>query len=154
MYRRNWRELIRPRGLNIEDGSLSDSYGRFSCEPLERGFGITLGNSLRRTLLSSLQGAAITAVKFDKVAHEFTSVPDVIEDVTDIILNLKEAILRIHEPKSFILRLDVQGPADVCAKHIQTSDLAEILKSGSPYCYRDRRRAFGPRYHGRPRARI
>jgi DNA-directed RNA polymerase subunit alpha len=124
---RNWRELIRPRGLNIEENTLSDTYGRFSCEPLERGFGITLGNSLRRVLLSSLQGAAITAVKFEAVAHEFTSIPDVVEDVTDILLNLKETIFRIHEPKSYTLRIDVEGPKDITAKDIRISDLVEVL---------------------------
>ena len=81
MYRRNWRELIRPKGLNVEEDTRSETYGRFSCEPLERGFGTTLGNSLRRVLLSSLQGSAITAVKFDRVSHEFTSIPDVVEYV-------------------------------------------------------------------------
>ncbi|MCP4675220.1 MAG: DNA-directed RNA polymerase subunit alpha [Deltaproteobacteria bacterium] len=126
MYRRNWRELIRPRGLNAEEGN-TDTYGRFSCEPLERGFGITLGNSLRRILLSSLQGAAVIATKFDEVSHEFTSVPDVVEDVTDIILNFKEIIFRIHEPKEFHLRIDVEGPKEVKAKDIQISDQVEIL---------------------------
>ena len=127
MYRRNWRELIRPRGLNVEDTTHTETYGRFSCEPLERGFGITLGNSLRRVLLSSLQGAAITAVKFDAVSHEFTSVPDVVEDVTDIVLNLKETVLRIHEPKKFTLRIDVDGPREVKAGDIQVSNLVEVL---------------------------
>ncbi|MCP4603414.1 MAG: DNA-directed RNA polymerase subunit alpha [Proteobacteria bacterium] len=127
MYRRNWRELIRPRGLDVEDGTHSGMYGRFSCEPLERGFGITLGNSLRRVLLSSLQGAAITAVKFDEVSHEFTSIPDVVEDVTDIVLNLKETVLRIHEPKMFNLKIDVDGPAEVKAKDVRVSNLVEVL---------------------------
>lgn len=127
MYRRNWRELIRPRGLIVEDSTLSTTYGKFFCEPLERGFGITLGNSLRRVLLSSIQGAAITAVKFDSVAHEFTSIPDVVEDVTDIVLNLKEIIFRAHEAKPHLLRIDVDGPADVKAKHIQVSNLVELL---------------------------
>ncbi|MDD5306320.1 MAG: DNA-directed RNA polymerase subunit alpha [Deltaproteobacteria bacterium] len=127
MYRRNWRELIRPRGLIVDQESLTGTYGRFTCEPLERGFGITLGNSLRRVLLSSLQGASITAVKFESVSHEFTSVPDVVEDVTDIVLNLKEVILRIHEPKSHNLRIDVAGPAEVKARDIQGSNLVEIL---------------------------
>ncbi len=127
MYMRNWRELIRPRGLNAEEGSLTDTYGRFTCEPLERGFGITLGNSLRRVLLSSLQGAAITAVKFDTVSHEFTSIPDVVEDVTDIVLNLKESVFRVHEPKSFNIRIDVDGPAEVKASDIRVSDLVEVL---------------------------
>jgi len=127
MYRRNWRELIRPRGLTVDQDSATDRYGRFSCEPLERGFGITLGNSLRRVLLSSLQGAAITAVKFDDVSHEFTSIPDVVEDVADIILNLKEVILRLHEAKELTLRIDVEGPAEVKARDIQTTAQVEVL---------------------------
>jgi DNA-directed RNA polymerase subunit alpha len=127
MYQRNWRELIRPRGLVVDPDSLTDRYGRFSCEPLERGFGITLGNSLRRVLLSSLQGAAITAVKFDDVAHEFTSIPDVVEDVTDILLNFKEIIIRLHEAKNFSLRIDIDGPAEVTAKDIQVVSQVEVL---------------------------
>jgi len=127
MYQRNWRELIRPRGLMVDQDSLTGRYGRFACEPLERGFGITLGNSLRRVLLSSLQGAAITAVKFDDVAHEFTSIPDVVEDVTDILLNLKEVILRLHEVKTYSLRIDIDGPAEVTAKDIQAVSQVEVL---------------------------
>src|SRR6476661_4323259 len=96
---RNWRDLIRPRKLEVETDSLTETYGRFSCEPLERGFGTTLGNSLRRVLLSSLQGAAITAVKIDGALHEFQTLPDVVEDVTDIVLNLKEVIVEMHDPK-------------------------------------------------------
>jgi DNA-directed RNA polymerase subunit alpha len=127
MYQRNWRELIRPRGLVVDQDSLTGRYGRFACEPLERGFGITLGNSLRRVLLSSLQGAAITAVKFDDVAHEFTSIPDVVEDVTDILLNLKEVIIRLHEAKTYSLRIDIDGPAEVTAKDIQVVSQVEVL---------------------------
>jgi len=130
MYRRNWRELIRPKGLIVEDATRSETYGRFSCEPLERGFGITLGNSLRRVLLSSLQGCAITAVKFGQVSHEFTSIPDVVEDVTDIVLNLKEVILRIHEPKQINVRIDVDGPKEVTAGDIDASGIVEILNPG------------------------
>jgi DNA-directed RNA polymerase subunit alpha len=127
MFQRNWRELIRPRNLVADQESLTDNYGRFSCEPLERGFGITLGNSLRRVLLSSLQGTAIIAVKFDEASHEFTSIPDVVEDVTDIILNLKEVVLKLHEPKEIALRVDVEGPCKVTAKDIQTNSLVEVL---------------------------
>ena len=87
---RNWRELIRPKTIVVDEDSRTDTYGKFVCEPLERGFGITVGNSLRRILLSSLQGAAIVSVSFDDVVHEFTTIPGVIEDVTDVILNLKE----------------------------------------------------------------
>ena len=94
---KNWRELIRPRRLEIEENEKTKStYARFSCEPLERGFGQTLGNSLRRVLLSSLQGAAITSVRIRGVLHEFSSIPGVLEDVSDIVLNLKEVRLRLH----------------------------------------------------------
>jgi len=95
---RNWRDLIKPKSVPVEDAS--STYGKFVCEPLERGFGITLGNALRRVLLSSLQGAAITAIKVDGALHEFTSVPDVVEDVTDIVLNLKEVVVKAHSPKN------------------------------------------------------
>src|SRR2546422_2937257 len=90
VFAKNWRDLIRPKVLEIDRTTLTRTYGRFSCEPLERGFGTTLGNSVRRVLLSSLQGAAITAVKIDGALHEFQTLPEVVEDVTDIILNLKE----------------------------------------------------------------
>ena len=98
---RNWRELISPKRLELDPKTSSRFFGKFACEPLERGFGITIGNALRRVLLSSLQGAAITWVKIDGVLHEFSSVPGVREDVTDIILNLKEVRLKLNgdEPK-------------------------------------------------------
>ncbi|HQF76565.1 MAG TPA: DNA-directed RNA polymerase subunit alpha, partial [Syntrophales bacterium] len=86
---RNWRSLIRPKRIEIDEKTHSASYAEFTVQPLERGYGITLGNSLRRVLLSSIQGAAIVSVRFDKVLHEFSSIPGVKEDVTDIILNLK-----------------------------------------------------------------
>ena len=92
MVSRNWRDLIRPKAIHIEQESASDFYAKFTCEPLERGFGITVGNSLRRVLLASLQGAAITAVRMEGALHEFTTIPDVVEDVTDIILNLKDVV--------------------------------------------------------------
>src|SRR6478736_7578145 len=97
---RNWRDLIRPRGIQIEQETLTEFYGRFTCEPLERGYGITLGNSLRRVLLSSLQGAAITAVRVEGALHEFTTISDVVEDVSDIILNIKEIVFKAEEAKS------------------------------------------------------
>src|SRR5258705_113777 len=92
---RNWQTLIRPRRIDVED-NLSSTYGRFECAPLERGMGLTLGNSLRRVLLSSLQGAAITSVRIEGVQHEFSTIPGVLEDVTDVILNLKEVRLRAN----------------------------------------------------------
>src|SRR6476646_10914419 len=94
---RNWRDLIRPRGIQIEAETLTDFYGKFTCEPLERGYGITVGNSLRRVLLSSLQGAAITAVRLDGALHEFTTIDDVKADVTDIVLNHKEVVFHAAE---------------------------------------------------------
>src|SRR6266566_4000378 len=108
---RNWRDMIRPRGITIEQETLTEFYGKFTCEPLERGFGITLGNALRRVLLSSLQGAAITAVRFEKALHEFTTIPDVVEDVTDIILNMKEVVLSAQGSKlSYTVQVDKEGP--------------------------------------------
>src|SRR5579885_432597 len=106
---RNWRDLIRPRGIQVETETLTDFYGKFTCEPLERGYGITLGNSLRRVLLSSLQGTAITAVRLEGALHEFTSIGDVVEDITDIVLNLKEVVLKAASPKQYTVRIDKEG---------------------------------------------
>ena len=104
---RNWRELIRPKMLEGDRETLTPTYGRFSCEPLERGFGTTLGNGLRRVLLSSLQGAAICAVKIEGALHEFQTLPDVVEDVTDIVLNLKDVLIKVYDPKPRTLRIEM-----------------------------------------------
>jgi DNA-directed RNA polymerase subunit alpha len=124
---RNWIDLIRPRSIQIEPETATDFYAKFTCEPLERGYGITVGNSLRRVLLSSLQGAAITALRVDGALHEFTSINDVVEDVTDIVLNLKEVVLRADAPKQHILRLEKEGPGPVLAGDIQLTDGLKIL---------------------------
>src|SRR5882672_2489884 len=116
MVARNWRDLIRPKGISIDTDSANNFYAKFVCEPLERGFGITVGNSLRRVLLSSLQGAAITAIRTEGALHEFTTVPDVVEDVSDIILNLKEVVLKAVAPKTYTVRIDREGPGPVYAK--------------------------------------
>jgi DNA-directed RNA polymerase subunit alpha len=129
---KNWRDLIRPRKLEVEHDSLTPSYGKFSCEPLERGFGITVGNALRRVLLSSLQGAAITAVRIEGALHEFTTLPDVVEDVTDIILNLKEVLLRVDDGRARVLRLDKEGEGTVTAGDIAVVDGVEILNPDHP----------------------
>jgi DNA-directed RNA polymerase subunit alpha len=129
---KNWRDLIRPRMLELEERT--ETYGKFVCEPLERGFGITLGNSLRRILLSSLQGAAITAVKIEGALHEFTTLPDVVEDVTDIILNLKEVLVRTHDAKPRVIRLDKEGEGKVTARDITLVDGVEILNPEHPVC--------------------
>src|SRR5438105_12346281 len=106
---KNWRDLIRPKMLEVDRESLTHTYGKFTCEPLERGFGTTIGNSLRRILLSSLQGSAITAIKIEGALHEFTTIPDVVEDVTDIVLNLKEVLVKSVDAKARVLRLDKDG---------------------------------------------
>lgn len=131
---RNWREMIRPKTVPVEQETLTEYYGKFVAEPLERGFGITLGNSLRRVLLSSLQGAAITAVKIEGALHEFTSVPDVVEDVTEMVLNFKEVVVRSHTAKTQIVRIDKEGPCEVRAKDIITNDQIEILNPDHKIC--------------------
>lgn len=124
---RNWRDLIRPRTLEKELETLTSTYGRFTCEPLERGFGITIGNSLRRVLLSSLQGAAITAVRIEGALHEFTTLPGVVEDVTDIVLNLKEVLIKMNEVGPRILRLEKKGEGVVRAGDILAPEGITIL---------------------------
>ena len=124
---RNWRDLIRPRNLEVDVESLTPTYGKFTCEPLERGFGTTLGNSLRRILLSSLQGAAITAVKIEGALHEFTTIPEVVEDVTDIVLNLKEVLLKAVDSKPRVLRIEKDGEGRVNAGDIHLTDGIEVL---------------------------
>jgi DNA-directed RNA polymerase subunit alpha len=129
---RNWTELIKPKKVEADEKSLSPDYGKFSCEPLERGFGQTLGNALRRTLLSSLMGAAITSVRFRTVLHEFSTIPGVTEDVTDIILNLKEVRLRLHDSEQENLRIEAKGPKAVLARDIQAGPNVEILNGDQP----------------------
>jgi DNA-directed RNA polymerase subunit alpha len=124
---RNWRDLIRPKNVQVDRDVLTPTYGKFVAEPLERGYGITLGNSLRRILLTSLQGAAIYAIRVEGAQHEFTSVPDVAEDVTDIVLNLKEVKLKMHTHEQRNLRIDVTGPAKVTAKDIVHDSSVEML---------------------------
>jgi DNA-directed RNA polymerase subunit alpha len=126
-YYRFWRDLIKPKGFEIDRETLRDDYARFTIKPLERGYGVTLGNSLRRILLSSMMGSAVSAVKFEGVLHEFTTIPDVLEDVTDIILNLKEVRFRQYNAEVQTLRISKKGPGRVTAADIQTNDQIEIL---------------------------
>ncbi len=127
MKERNWRELIRPKRLEVDAASATDRYGKFVAEPLERGFGTTLGNALRRVLLSSLQGAAVCQVRFDGVPHEFSTIPGVKEDVTDIILNLKEVRLRAHTDKPKRVRLRKTGPGEARAGDMEVGTTLEVL---------------------------
>lgn len=124
---RNWRDLIKPKVIEIEKDTLTPTYGKFVIKPLERGYGITLGNSLRRILLSSLQGAAIYAVKIDGVLHEFSTITGVREDVTNIVLNLKELRLKLNEGERDVMRLDVSGEREIKARDIKASSKIEIL---------------------------
>lgn len=126
-YYKFWRELIKPKGFEVERETLTDRYGKFHIRPLERGYGVTLGNSLRRVLLSSMMGSAVSAVKFEGVLHEFSTIPDVLEDVTDIILNLKEIRFKQYDPELKTLRISKQGPGTVTAADIQLSDNVEVL---------------------------
>ncbi|HTJ41845.1 MAG TPA: DNA-directed RNA polymerase subunit alpha [Kofleriaceae bacterium] len=129
---KNWRDLIRPRMLEIEERS--DTYGKFSCEPLERGFGTTLGVALRRVLLSSLQGASITHIAIEGALHEFTSLPGVIEDVTDIILNLKETHFKVEHDKTYTIRLDKSGEGPVVASDLALVDGITCLNPNHRIC--------------------
>ncbi len=124
---RNWRRLIKPKGLEFDREELTPNYGKFVAKPLERGFGITLGNSLRRVLLSSLQGAAITSVRIENVLHEFTSLPGVKEDIADIVLNLKQLRLKLHEGDSDVIRIDVSGEKVITGKDLITSEKLTVL---------------------------
>lgn len=133
MYR-NWRNLIRPRGLVVERDSLSDRYGKFVLEPLERGYGVTLGNALRRIMLSSLHGAAITAVRIEGVHHEFMALPDIKEDGTDIILNLKEVELQLLEGNQKTVTIVKQGPCEVKASDIKGDANLKILNPDKHIC--------------------
>jgi len=124
---KSWKDLIRPKRLEVEKETLTPTYGRFTAEPFERGFGITIGNSLRRILLSSLQGGAITSMKVDGVLHEFSTIPGTKEDITEIILNLKEVRLKLHTEGPKTIRVKAEGPKVLKAGDIITGDAVEIL---------------------------
>lgn len=132
---KNWRDFIRPRRLEVEEESLTESYGRFACEPLERGFGTTLGNALRRVLLSSLQGSAITNVRINGVLHEFSTIPGVLEDVAEIVLNLKEVRLRMHAEGPKVLVVHRKGEGVVTAGDLVSDDqTVEVMNPDHHIC--------------------
>jgi len=135
MIHKNWQELIKPAQLDVKPGADSARRATIVAEPLERGFGLTLGNALRRVLMASLQGAAITSVQIDNVLHEFSSVPGVREDVTDIVLNLKSVALRMDVEGPKRVSISAQGPGVVTAGDIETSAGIEVLNKdlGSGY---------------------
>ena len=132
---RNWRELIRPRRLEVEGDSLNATYGRFYCEPLERGFGTTLGNALRRVLLSSLQGAAITSIRIDGVLHEFSTIPGVMEDVATVVLNLKDVRVRMNSEGPKLVRVKKTGEGILTAGDLVSADqTVEIMNPEHKIC--------------------
>jgi DNA-directed RNA polymerase subunit alpha len=126
MYR-HWTDLIKPKQLEVDEKTLTSTYGKFYAEPFERGFGQTIGNSMRRILLSSLMGASIVAVRIKGILHEFSTVPGITEDVADIILNLKEVRLRLNDGEQQTLKIDAKGPGAVFAKDIIAPATVEIL---------------------------
>jgi len=124
----NWRELMKPKRLEVDEKSLTPTYGKFFGEPFERGYGITVGNALRRVLLSSLQGAAIVGVRVKGVLHEFSTIPGVTEDVTDIVLNLKEVRVKLHDGTvEETARIQARGEREVTAGDIQAGPNIEVL---------------------------
>jgi DNA-directed RNA polymerase subunit alpha len=127
MLQKNWRELIKPKRLEIDEASPNGTYGKFVAEPLERGFGITIGNGIRRILLSSLRGAAITSVRIKGVLHEFSTIPGIREDVTDVVLNLKEVRFRVSEEGPHQARISVKAEGPVKASSIVVPATVEVL---------------------------
>src|SRR6186713_2908527 len=123
-----WRGFQRPKRLEFERETLTDRFGRFSAQPFERGFGTTVGNAMRRVLLSSIEGAAVTAVKIEGVLHEFSPIQGVVEDATDIILNLKQIPLKVHTDQPKTLTVRVTKPGEVRARDIQADADVEILE--------------------------
>lgn len=143
MISKNWQDLIKPSKVQIEPGADANVRACVVVEPLERGFGLTLGNALRRVLLSSLQGAAVTSIKIDSVVHEFSSMDGVREDVTDIVLNLKCIVIRMESLERKRVSLDVTGPCEVTAGMIETGPEIEIVNKDLVICTLDK----GYRFH-------
>src|ERR1051325_2502134 len=137
MFQKNWKKRLKPQKLKIDGGHDAGRSATITAEPLERGFGLTLGNSLRRVLLSSLQGAAVTSIQIDGVLHEFSSIPGVREDVTDIVLNVKQVALRMHAEGPKRLTLRAEGPGEVTAGQITPMADVEILNPSLVLCTLD-----------------
>ena len=138
MIQKNWQELIKPAKLEVEAGIDPNRMATIVAEPLERGFGLTLGNALRRILLSSLQGAAVTAIQIEGVLHEFSSVPGVREDVTDIVLNMKGVALKMHVEGPKHVTLKATGPGEVTAGQIDTGADIEVMNPDLVICHLDK----------------
>ncbi|HSR72629.1 MAG TPA: DNA-directed RNA polymerase subunit alpha [Kiloniellales bacterium] len=137
MLQKNWTDMIKPNKLDIQPGADAKRVARVVAEPLERGFGLTLGNALRRVLLSSLQGSAVTSIHIDGVLHEFSSIPGVREDVTDVVLNVKAIALRMHGDAPKRMRLRAEGPGEVTAGQIETGHDIEVMNPELVICTLD-----------------
>jgi DNA-directed RNA polymerase subunit alpha len=121
-----WKGFQRPKRIDVDRDTLTPTYGRFTAQPFERGFAATVGNAMRRCLLSSIEGAAVTAVYIEGVLHEFASIPGVVEDVTDIILNLRQIPISLHTDEPKVLSLDAEGPGDATAAQLTEDPQVEI----------------------------
>ncbi|MFP6749971.1 MAG: DNA-directed RNA polymerase subunit alpha [Alphaproteobacteria bacterium] len=137
MIQKNWQELIKPNKLSIDTDVDPDRKATLVAEPLERGFGLTLGNSLRRILLSSLHGAAVTSLQIDGVLHEFSSIPGVREDVTDIVLNIKGLAVRLHSEGPRRMTLKAEGPGPVTAANLEMGPDIEVVTPDLVICHLD-----------------
>jgi len=133
-FYKNWRELQKPEPIEVEKDSHTESYGKFVCQPLEKGFGTTIGNSFRRILLSSIQGAAITSVRIEGALHEFTAIPGVLEDVTEIILNLKEVRLKLNTAEEQTVRINNKDKGPVTAADIISDGSVEVMNPEQHIC--------------------
>ncbi len=142
MILKNWQDLIKPQKIEIDYGNNAKTNGKIVAEPLERGFGLTLGNALRRILLSSLQGAAVTAIQIDGVLHEFSSIEGVREDVTDIVLNVKAISVRMHAEGPKKMRVSAEGPCEVTAGMIEAGADIEIMNPDLVICTLDKGAKF------------
>ena len=138
MIQKNWQELIKPSKLDIQPGADASRTATIVAEPLERGFGLTLGNALRRVLLSSLQGAAVTSVQIDGVLHEFSAIPGVREDVTDIVLNIKSLNIRMSAEGPKRMTLKASGTGEIKAGTIETGPDIEIMNPDLILCHLDK----------------
>jgi len=129
-----WRDFATPRKLICDEDTLTDTYGKFIAEPFERGYGMTIGNGLRRVLISSIEGAAVTSMKIDGVLHEFSAIPGVLEDVTQVVLNVKQLVLRSHsrQPKTIVIEKDKKGP--VTAGDLETDETIEVINPELQLC--------------------
>ncbi|HVY60269.1 MAG TPA: DNA-directed RNA polymerase subunit alpha, partial [Planctomycetota bacterium] len=127
VMRARWRSFELPTKIEVEKASLTSTYGKFIAEPFERGFGITVGNSIRRVLLSSLEGAAVTTVKIEGVQHEFSSLPGIVEDVTDIVLNVKQLLVKVRTDEPRKIKIDVKKKGTVTGADIQPDAMVEVV---------------------------